>query len=182
MLTFERFDLKITKLTGNHWDRDDLRHLSCQLMEEQGNPRYSIENRIFLVFDRSPTSHVKFFEANRHLLLDALISISRNPYECTYWLEEFQCWTAIKVFSPAEYQIPNGLEKYQEHPIGLGLRETDKAEFEKALVLEVAPLCNFKIKPWKINPKAIGIDGELKIDSNKLRTPKSIKQLEIAWR
>jgi len=148
-------------------------------MKEQGNPRYSIENRIILAFDRSPNSEARLFKANKELLINALIAIANDPYRFTYWLEEFEHWVAIKVFSQEDYEIPEGCQDYYEHSVGLGYREPDKGEFSKAIILEVAPLCDYKIKPWRVNPKAIGIDGELKIDLAKLRIPKYIKQLNL---
>jgi hypothetical protein len=169
MERFEKFDLKICKLTGEHWDRQDLRHLATQLMEEQGNARHSIENRVILVFDKSPTSRVEFFELNRQLLIEALISIAHNPTEYTYWLPKFECWIAIKLFQKDEYQLSDDLADYYQHPIDLGMRERLKAAFERKLVLDVSRLCDFKIRPNIYDPFVRGKDGELKIDSEKLK-------------
>lgn len=169
MERFEKFDLKICKLTGNHWDRRDLKHLATQLMEEQGNARHSIENRIILVFDKSPTSCVEFFKLNRQLLIDALINIAHNPTKYIYWLPKFECWVAIKLLQSSEYQLPNSLASYYEHPIDLGMQERLKAGFERQLILDVSRLCNFKIRPDIFDPFIRGKDGELKIDSEQLK-------------
>jgi hypothetical protein len=130
MEKFEKFDLKICKLTGEHWDRQDLRHLATQLMEEQGNARHS---------------------------------------EYTYWLPKFECWIAIKLFQKDEYQLSDDLADYYQHPIDLGMRERLKAAFERKLVLDVSRLCDFKIRPNIYDPFVRGKDGELKIDSEKLK-------------
>ncbi|GAI85708.1 unnamed protein product, partial [marine sediment metagenome] len=88
---YEPFDLKITKLTGTKWQRENAAALLRQLIAEQGKPRYSIENRIIIAFDRSLNSSVEFFQTNRSILLEALLNIAYNPYVFTYLLREYHC-------------------------------------------------------------------------------------------
>lgn len=178
MMQFEPFDLKLAKLTGNGWDRFNLRHLAEQLLDGQGNPRHSIENRIIVLFDRSPNSGVEFFKSNEAVIIKGLIEIAKNPCDFAYWIHKYECWVALYLIASGKY-IPN--PDYYEHPIALGFREPEKAEFEKELIVKVSPLCNFAIRPNR-QYKEIGKDGELKIDVEKLRhsqreSPKQLAML-----
>lgn len=164
MEKFEAFDLKITKLTGNSWDRTDMKNLLVQLINGQGNPRHSIENRIIIAFDKSPSSSIEFFKSNKDLIINALVTIAKSPYKYTYWLESHRCWGSIYLFQEGEYQY---ISEYHEHPIGLGLREPEKAEIANRIIREASVKSDFKIRPNR-NYKEIGKDAELKFDVSKL--------------
>lgn len=164
MVKFEAFDLKITKLTGNNWDREDRKKLLVQLMNGQANPRHSIESRVTIAFDKSPNSSPEFVRLNKPIIVDALVEISRSPYEYSFWLASYRCWGSIYIFQFGEYQY---LPDYYEHPIGGGLREPEKAEISKEIIEEAAIKSGFRIRPNR-NFKEIGKDGELKIDLSKL--------------
>lgn len=168
---FEPFDLKITKLTGGIWDRTSPERLLAQLFERQGNPRHSIENRIIIAFDRSPNSSVSFLRKNEGVIIESLLEVALNPYPFTYWLTEYECWGSIILIKEGEYVAT---PEYYEHPIGLGLREPEKAELERQIVLKVSPKSNYRIRPNR-NPKTIGVDGELKININKLPIIQKLK-------
>lgn len=176
MEKFEPFDFKLTKLTGNQWDRLSMRHLLEQLLEMQGNPRHSIENRLILAFDRSVNSSVEFYKLNESIIIEALIQIALDPYQFTYWLYEFDCWGSIFVFPEGEYLK---IEGYYEHPKGLGLREPDKAQYERELIKKASIRCDYRIKPNRQNPFAIGIDGELKIDVKQIKSLGNPKQMRF---
>lgn len=164
MERFEAFDLKITKLTGNHWDRTNPQKLLMQLMNEQGNARHSIEPRIILAFDKSPSSSPEFIERNKALIIRVLVKIAISPYQYTYWLNCYDCWGCIYIFPLGSYIYD---PDYYEHPIGLGMREQTKAELERIIIKEVALKSGFRIRPNR-NFKEIGKDGEIKIDIAKL--------------
>lgn len=174
---FEAFDLKITKLSGKDWDRTNPQRLLKQLFEKQGNPRYSIENRIFIAFDNSPTSHVKFFKKNKKVIVKALLKVALDPYSYTYWLSHYNCWASLVLIKEGEYEPYEPQGKYHEHPIGLGMREREKAEFEHQVILEVSEKSGYRIRPNRLNPRKIGDDAELKIDTLKIfkqGTPQNI--------
>lgn len=165
MNKFEPFDLKITKLTGNNWDRTSPKHLLVQLMNGQENPRHSIENRIIVAFDKSPNSSIEFLRDNQGVIVKRLTKLAYNPYPFTHWLNDYECWGSIVLIKDGEYKPRT---EYYEHSVGLGMREPEKAEFEHQIILEVAEKSGYLIRPNRLNPKAIGIDGELKIDITKL--------------
>ena len=168
---FAPFDLKITKLTGGIWDRTNPKHLLKQLLDEQGNPRHSIENRIIIAFDKSANSSMTFLRKNEAAIIKALLKVAFNPYLYTYWLNEYECWGSIILIKEGEYHPST---EYYEHPIGLGMREPGKAEFERHIILEVAEKSGYRIRPNR-NPKEIGVDGELKIDVTKLQPIQKLK-------
>lgn len=103
--------------------------------------------------------------------MNALVEIANDPYRYTHWLEKAQIWTAIKVITQDDYELPNNLATYYEHPIDLGMREPLKAAFERKLIFDVSRLCGFRIKPNRFDPYAHGHDGDLKIDTERLRRP-----------
>jgi len=158
----EFFDLKITKLTKATWQREDLSILLKQLMNEQGRPRYSVENRIIISFDRSISSDIKFLRLNRDKLIEVLLNIAYNPYSFTYWLSEYRCWVAFALI-----QNYRRSDEYHEHPLGSGLREPDKAEFANELIKEIEAKSGGIIKA-NPNPKEHGRDGSIPIDREKL--------------
>ena len=161
METYEPFDLKITKLTGQQWDRNDLAHLAEQLLESQGKPRTSIENRIVICFDESVSSATSFLKNNEDLIILTLLEIVDNPYKYTHWLQEYKCWCTIALIKRGKY-YDNTEGLYYEHPLGDGLREPGKAEFERYVLGKVARLRNnLRLAS---NARAHGIDGYIKLD------------------
>lgn len=160
---YEPFDLKITKLTGTDWQRDNVAALLRQLIKEQGKPRYSIENRIIMAFDRSLDSRVEFLRDNRNILLEMLLNIAYNPYAWTYWLNEYHSWFSITL---VEKYHRSG--EYYEHSIGPGMREPRKAKFETELVREAALKSDGLIK-FNPNGEEHGHDGDLRIDRAKIK-------------
>ena len=161
---FESFDLKITKLTGGRWDRENLHHLAQQLVENQGQPRASIENRIIICFN-SVSSDVNFLKDNQDLIILTLLELVENPYKFGCWLTKYQCWSIVALLKQGTYyDTTQGL--YYEHPIGLGLREPGKAAFENWLIRRVARMTN-RLQP---NPdiRTHGNDGRLRIDREQL--------------
>lgn len=167
---FEPFDLKITKLTGSKWDRHNLAHLAEQLMEGQGSPRASVENRVIICFDGSATSDTTFLQANEDLIVRTLVEIANAPHRYAYWLEQYRCWCAIALIRRGQYS--SSQDCYYEHPIGEGLREPHKAVFE-TMVLRKAALLTTNIRP-NANPKAHGKDGELRIERLKMTSQKRL--------
>ena len=142
MNKFEPFDLKITKLTGNNWDRKSPEHLLEQLMDNQGNPRHSIENRIIIAFDNSPSSDIEFLKKNEAVIINSLLKVAHKPYDYTYWLNEYDCWGSIYLIQEGEYRPST---EYYEHSIGLGMREPEKAEFERQIILKVGAKSGYLI-------------------------------------
>ena len=164
---FDSFDLKVTKLTGRRWDRNNLAHLAEQLLEGQGRPRASVENRVIICFDWSKSSDMAFLEANRDLIIHTLLEIADNPYKFTYWLERYHCWCALALIRRGQYSEA-GQGQYYEHPIGDGLREPGKAQFETEVLTKVAGIT----KNVRLNPMlgVHGNDGQIRIDRSKLFT------------
>lgn len=163
---YEPFDFKVTKLTGQQWDRNNLAHLAEQLLERQGKPRASIENRIVICFDESTSSDVSFLKESKDLIILTLLDILDDLYKCTYWLQGYQCWCAIALIKKGRYYDTSQGE-YHEHPVGQGLREPEKARFEVAILQKVARMRhNIRLNP---DPKAHGNDGQVKIDRTRLR-------------
>lgn len=160
---YEPFDLKITKLTGAKWQRENVATLLRQLIAEQGKPRYSVENRIIIAFDRSLASSTKFLQLNKGILLEVLLNIAYNPYVFTYLISDYHCWFSIPLLT--NYHRSRG---YYEHPIGRGLREPEKAKFEAELVREAALKSDGLIK-FNPNLKEHGHDGDLLIDKGKIK-------------
>lgn len=173
MEKYEPFDLKITKLTGTKWQRENVAALLKQLIAEQGKPRYSIENRIIIAFDRSLDSSVAFLELNRNILLEVLLNMAYNPYVFTYWLNGHNCWFGITLVS--HYHHGGG---YYEHPIGSGMREPGKAKFESELVREAEVKSEGLIRA-NPNPKERGRDGDLYIDKDKIKKLTEIEPAPI---
>ncbi|GAH63220.1 unnamed protein product, partial [marine sediment metagenome] len=160
---YEPFDLKITKLTGIKWQRENVAALLRQLIGEQGRPRYSVENRIITAFDGSLNSSMDFLQLNRNILLEALLNIAYNPYVFTYLLSEYHCWFGITLIT--NYHRIWG---YYEHPIGSGMREPGKAKFEDELLREAATKSDGLIR-FNPNPKERGHDGDFRIDRAKIK-------------
>jgi len=163
MNKYEPFDLKITKLTGAKWQRENVAALLKQLIAEQGKPRYSVENRIIIAFDRSADSSVEFLQLNKGILLEVLLNVAYNPYAFTYLLNAYHYWFSIPLVT--NYHRSRG---YYEHPIGPGLREPEKAKFETELVREAALKSDGLIK-FNPNPKEHGHDGDLRINRAKIK-------------
>ena len=159
---YEPFDLKITKLTGTKWQRENVAALLKQLFDEQGAPRYSVENRITIAFDRSLTSSAEFLRLNKDKCLEVLLSIAHNPYSFICWLQGYHCWGALALVG--NYRRGS---KYYEHPLGYGLREPEKAEFENELIKEVEAKSGGIIKA-NPDPKKHGNDGSIRIDKEKI--------------
>lgn len=164
---YEPFDLKITKLTGKQWDRVNMQNLALQLMQFQGQPRASVENRIIIIFDNSPTSDIDFMRSNRQLLIKGLLNIAWNPYSFLRGLDPLDIWIGLVLIPETDYcRLP----KYYEHPIGLGLREGGKAVFEFSLLQEIEKLSGSLIK-YNRNSKEHGYDGDLLVDREKITIP-----------
>lgn len=157
----EPFDLKITKLTGTKWQRENVAALLKQLIEEQGKPRYSVENRIIIALDGSIDSGVQFLRLNRDILLEALLNIAYNPYLFTFQL-------GGNWFSIALVRNYHRGHKYHHHPIGTGMREPQKADFEDKLVQVAAQKSDGLIR-YNPNIKEHGCDGYLRIDRAKIK-------------
>lgn len=164
---YEPFDLKITKLTGMQWDRRNMGNLAKQFIQKQGRPRASIENRIIIVFDSSRSSSVPFLATNRRLLIKALSNVAWNPYSFTHSLGTI--WCSIVLIKQGEYRDTGN---YYEHPIGLGLREKDKAAFEYELLKEVSQISGGLIR-YNPDYKQHGYDGDLYIDRDKICSPQA---------
>lgn len=158
---YEPFDLKITKLTGTKWRRENVAALLRQLIEEQGKPRYSVENRIIIAFDRSIDSSVQFLRANKEILLEALLNIAYNPYVFTYRLD--RNWLSAVLIRNYRHG-----QKYQHHSIGAGMREPEKAEFENEL-LQVAAQKSDGLIRYNPDTKEHGHDGDLRINEAKIK-------------
>ena len=149
------FDLKISRLYGSHWDRNNLQRLATQLLNEQGNERISFENRITICFDKSRTSSVPFLEVNRILLWQKFIQLIFNPKDSWHWIPEYQCWHAVILIEKGEYHL---IQENHAHNIGEGLREPEKAIFSTSFLSEVAVDSEglLEVNP---NDKAHGCDG-----------------------
>lgn len=147
------FDLKITKLEGKIWQRNNVQELAQQLYDFQGEPRSSVEHRITVVFDESITSSASYFKRHRSIILYRLI---RECYEAKnwVWVAKYNVWNCLIIIPP----LNDTYHERHQHNIGQGLREKEKAEFENKLLKEVARCSNgiLKINP---NEKEHGIDG-----------------------
>jgi hypothetical protein len=167
MQKYEPFDLKIGKLTGTAWNRDDMNNLSHQLIVYQGSHRSSIENRIIILFDKSQSSSLAFFQKNRSLIMIALYNIARNPYAFTHWIDYPNTWCSLVLIEQGSYQLE---QHYYEHPLGPGLREPDKAQFEFNILKEISRGSGGLIK-YNPDPKVHGYDGDILLDANKICNP-----------
>lgn len=183
---YEPFDLKVTKLTGKKWDRNNLAHLAEQLFEKQGKPRASIENRIIICFDESPSSSIEFLKANEDLIILSLLDLADNPYKYISWVERYKCWVGLILLEKNQYyNSSQGI--YYEHSIGKGLREPVKAKFEESILKKVARMrTNIKPNP---NTRAHGNDGQIRIDRTKIdlyqalpTTDDYVQQPDGTWR
>ena len=160
------FDLKITKLEGENWERENIHGLAQQLYDDQGECRESIENRITIVFDRSTTSSVSYFKKHKPILLYRLIT---ECYEAKnwVWVTKHKVWHCV-VMIP---EIEDTEVEYSEHIIGYGLREKEKADFEYELLNEVAE-CSNGIMTVNPNKKEHGVDGWIWLPNSILRLKK----------
>lgn len=147
------FDLKITKLEGENWERQNIQQLAQQLYDYQGECRLSIENRITVVFDRSTTSSVAYFQKHKPILLYRLIT---ECYEAQnwVWVSEYKVWHCVLMIP----NIEDTPVEHSQHIIGYGLREEEKADFETQLLIEVAQ-CSNEIMTVNPNHKEHGVDG-----------------------
>ncbi len=151
------FDLKICKLEGIDWNRNNLKVLATQLYERQGKYRASFENRLFVCFDKSTTCSVAFQKLNEILILQKIIQVVENPLE--YWFKitanSQEYLTCVILLSEGEYkQSP----ERNEHIIQLGLSEPDKAEFAHKILTHINWVTDGKIEPHP-NTKLHGCDG-----------------------
>jgi len=162
------FDLKITKLQHNHWHRKDVKQLAKELLKDQGKYRYSIENRLVIVFDGSVTSDVLFFKKYRSLLIYVLLQACYNPRKHWFFLPEYKTWQCIILIPPLRNNVS---QEHHEHSIGPGVREHEKAEFENRLLQEVAKCSNglLEVNP---NSKQHGVDGWIWLPSAMLAEEK----------
>jgi hypothetical protein len=151
------FDLKISKLQGPQWERENLRKLAEQLMQNQGEFRYSLENRLFILFDRSSTSSVDFLKRNEVIILREIMTMLQNPKE--YWFNlkigEQNIFTCVILIPETKYIK---IFEQTEHSLGEGLREKEKAEFAHKILTHITWVSDGKIEPCE-NPKEHGIDG-----------------------
>lgn len=146
------FDLKLSKLTGRFWNRRNLKSLATQLLENQGEPRSSIENRITVLFDGSKDSSVDFFKRNEDIIIRKVVEAISDT---RLWHKVFGTYQCVILIKPSEYK---GGVVYREHPIGEGLREKDKAKYHSELVRRIAKLSNGLVEA---NPEEEehGVDG-----------------------
>jgi len=163
MEQFEPFDLKIAKLSGATWNRESPVALATQLYQKQGRFRASLENRIFILFDNSLTSSVEFLRAHRDILVKALLNVAHRPYSFTCYLPIGDIWASILLLRESDYR--RGGWGYYHHPIGDGMREMGKADFENILIRDVAALSGGLLR-HNANKIEHGYDGDLLIDSS----------------
>lgn len=151
------FDLKFCKLEAPKWNRTNLRALAQQLFEQQGNPRFSIENRIIIAFDKSTTSSTFFLRCNEGIMLIKVMDMIRNPEK--YWYKIYvngkEILACVILIKENEYIK---MSEIYEHPIGDGLREERKAVFAHRFLKHISWLTEGRIEPYS-NPKEHGIDG-----------------------
>jgi hypothetical protein len=134
-----------------------MKKLAEQLFANQGHKRFSIENRLYVVFDRSTTSSTRFLQLNEHLMTTAILKMLQHPER--HWFpinyEGHQVLVCIIFIPQDQYKR---LDERSEHPIGDGLREPDKAEFHKKFLKTVASLSGGTIIPNE-NENQHGIDA-----------------------
>lgn len=137
--------------------------LAKQLLREQGSYRYSIENRLIILFDCSPTSSVAFLRRNEMVMINKLVEMKDDPPAY---------WTKIRYYEPVwnmTYEpymciilIPQGeyYPVYEEwaHPLGEGLREKGKAEYAAGFMTYANWATEGMIEP-EPNIRLHGIDG-----------------------
>lgn len=150
------FDLKFSKLQGLQWNREDLKELAKQLYENQGGERYSIENRIFVLFDHSNTSSVKFLKLNEVMMARRILAVLENPTFNFFKVEidGEEVITCIILIKQGKYRYIN---ETHQHEIGEGLREPEKAEYATEFLEKVASADNRIIV--NKNTKQHGVDG-----------------------
>ncbi len=158
----DAFDLKISKLTGSRWTRTDLPLLGKELLEGQGKERYSIENRIMVLFDGANTSKTSFFKKHESLICERLLAYINDPYPQTVWLTSYNCWQGVILIPPTEF---TNEDEYYEHSIGKGLREPLKAEFHQEVLHKVEEMSGGLMKA-NPNYKEHGKDGWVDINKN----------------
>jgi hypothetical protein len=151
------FDLKIGKLQGLQWERKDFRKLAEQLMQNQGSYRYSLENRLFILFDKSTTSSTTFLKWNEVIILREIMKMLEKPEN--YWFTfniNGQKMLSCIILIPQEKYVTFCEES--EPTIGKGMREDDKAKFAHQILTHINWVSNGQIEPYN-NPKEHGIDG-----------------------
>jgi hypothetical protein len=166
------FDLKCSKLEGEHWTRDDNEALAYELLNRQGRPRYSIENRLTVLFDRSITSHVDFFKINETVLINKILEMLDDPVPHWHRLRHIDLVTnevytplcCVIVIPPGEYL---NWHVVSEHSIGQGLREIQKAEFANKLIKRLSVLSD-RIAAYP-NVRAHGKDGYIRFTKEELK-------------
>jgi hypothetical protein len=155
------FDLKFGKLEGINWDRDKPIVLARQLYERQGLERYSVENRIFILFDKSTTSSVLFLRLNELVMMQRLIDAIRTPL--WRWLklrvgEQRVVCTPILIRQGEYRQI----EETYQHPLGEGFREEDKASYATQFLIRVSRVSDGLLEV-NTNTKEHGLDCWVKL-------------------
>lgn len=152
-------DLKLLKLQGASWPRDNLGELGRLLYDKQGIYRLSFTSRIYVIFDGSTTSSYEFFNHNRELILTNLEKLVTDPirWGCFENQRGIPFW--IILFREKEYQQ---LDEFYEHNLGEGLREERKARFSTDISIELENRSKGK---WRHNPneRQRGVDGFLTI-------------------
>jgi hypothetical protein len=164
---YEVFDLKVCKLANDplRWDKSDIGHLARQLLENQGSARYSVENRVIVIFDGANSSKVDFFKKYESLIVDRVVAFVENPYDRCVWLNDYKCWQGIVIIPPTDFE---NTPVYYEHSIGVGMREYSKALFHQKLLNAIEKRSNGKMRV-NLNHKEHGNDGILDIDRSKIK-------------
>jgi len=150
------FDLKFGKLQYDNWDRNNMQNLARELYEHQGEYRIDYSNRLFILFDESPSSSVPFLKRNEPIMLQKVIEMSKNPEK--YWfnitVRGKKLLSCIILIPKTEYKVFD----QGQHRIRTGMSEPEKAEFAHQFLKHMNWVTDGIIIPHD-NPKERGLDG-----------------------
>jgi len=158
------FDLKICRLEGSHWNRENKTELAKQLYKDQGIYRHSIENRLYIIFNESKSSSVEFFEENQTVMIHDIIQMLIQPEN--YWfkitVENKPILVCIILIQRNRYA---SIGDTHVHPLGQGLRELSKADFEDGFLSTLNWVSSNLIQPHT-NRYEHGLDGFILLPKN----------------
>ena len=151
------FDLKILRLWGDNWKRENDPLLAKQLLDKQGSYRTSIENRLYIIFDKSPNAKVRLLQLNEEKMKKKLYDVCSNPQKHWFYIEYYRVWACIIWFKRGEYKQSIIDYNLEYHPLGNGLREREKSDFEHDFLIKAAVIINNLTV--NANKKEYGVNG-----------------------
>lgn len=157
------FDLKFGKLQYDSWNRNDVHILARELYERQGEYRIHYSNRLFILFDESPSSTIPFLKHNEVLMLRKVVEMSHNPEK--FWfaitVEDKKVFSCVILIPKTEYKVFDE----GQYIIKQGLSDPEKADFAHQFLRHMNWVTDGIIIPHD-NPKERGLDGFIFLPEN----------------